>query len=439
MAGRSLPKWLNRGVESNRPQQRGRRFEFSQAHAVSVILCLAMIFTAERPITAHHVRHVCERFNEGLRVEYKSTFDASVRNQLPKIVSSFANSQGGVLVVGINALNGVPQPPFEGFAPPPREEFALTVENICLQNIHPPLIPRSQVVQSDVPDHVFLVIEVEESGEAPNAIENSKRVYVRTGSAANPYDLAEVELIIDLLKRRRDPLERRDSLLKFAEKRSSQTVRHDQPFVQISVCPTFPRSALCSSQEVWDFLRATQLNPATGLVDPNSLKRIPDGAAGLVYTSANLQHAPAKYVEIGRYGLLFAAVQFRAIPWNDIGDQSQQLYFADLFQTLLRLTVLAERFYFANGHRGSLLMNISLYHVQGLAMRFVTPGIFGDNPEDFRCYTDLVLAERLVTVDQIQSQRSNVLTEILSDLTWAFWQSNLDHPTAQLRALVERG
>jgi hypothetical protein len=397
-----------------------------------------MIFTAERPITAQHIRDVCARFNEGLRVEYKSTFDASVRNQLPKIVSSFANSQGGVLVVGISALNGVPQPPFDGFALPAREELPLTVENICLQNINPPVIPRSQLVQSDVPDHVFLVIEVEESSEAPHAIENSRRVYVRTGSAANPYDLAEVELIIDLLKRRREPLERRDRLLKLAEKRSNQTVRHDQSFVQISVCPTFPRSAICLSQEVWDFLRATQLNPATGLVNLNSMKRIPDGAAGLTYASANVQQPPAKYVEIGRYGLLFAAVQFRMIPWNDFGDQSQQLYFADLFQTLLRLTVLAGRFYVANGYRGSLLMNISLHHVQGQAMRFVAPDAFGDNPEDFRCFTDLVLAEREVTVDQIQAQRTNVLTELLSDLTWAFWQSNSGLPVGRLRQNVER-
>lgn len=397
-----------------------------------------MIFTGERPITVQHVRDVCARFNEGLRVEYKSTFDGSVRAQLPKIVSSFANSQGGVFVVGINALNGVPQLPFDGFIPPSREELPLTVENICLQNIHSPLIPRTQVVQSDVPGRIFLVIDVDESGEAPHAIENSRKVYVRTGSSANPYDLADVELIIDLLRRRRDPLERRDRLLKFAEKRSDQTVRHDQPFVQISVCPTFPRNTLCSSQEVWDFLRATQLNPETHLVDPNFMKRIPDGAAGLIHTGANLQQPPAKYVEIGRYGLLFAAVQFRVIPWNDFGDQSQQIYFADLFQTLLRLTFLAERFYVANGYRGSLLMNISLHHVQGQAMRFVAPDIFGDNPEEFRCYTNLVSAERLITVDQIQTQKANVLTEILSDLTWAFWQSNAELPVARLRQNVEQ-
>src|SRR6266478_5445515 len=146
-----------------------------------------MIFL-ERPITVQHIRDVCARFNEGLRVEYKSTFDASVRTQLPKIVSSFANSQGGVLVVGVHAVNRVPQFPIEVFAPSPREEFPLTVESICLQNIQLPVLPRTEVVQSDVANHVFLVIEVDESAEAQHAIENSATLYVRTGNASNPYD-----------------------------------------------------------------------------------------------------------------------------------------------------------------------------------------------------------------------------------------------------------
>jgi len=37
----------------------------------------------QRPITAAHVRDVCERFNEGLRVEYKRALDDSVRRVFP--------------------------------------------------------------------------------------------------------------------------------------------------------------------------------------------------------------------------------------------------------------------------------------------------------------------------------------------------------------------
>jgi hypothetical protein len=50
------------------------------------------------------------------------------------------------------------------------------------------------------------VIEVDESWEAPHAIENSKKVYVRTGNAANPYDFAQVDFVIELVRRRAEPL-----------------------------------------------------------------------------------------------------------------------------------------------------------------------------------------------------------------------------------------
>jgi hypothetical protein len=73
-------------------------------------------------------------------------------------------------------------------------------------------------------------------------------------------------------------------------------------------------------------------------------------------------------------------------------------------------------------------------------MRFVPSSPYAPaDPEDFRRFADDVTAERLLGVDELRSQRVDVLTEILSEITWAFWQSNQSHPTAQPRAEVERG
>src|SRR5580692_3357775 len=120
-----------------------------------------MLFT-HTPRVAEDIRSFCARFNEGLRVEYKANLDEAVRRALPKVISSFANSLGGVVVVGVNALNGVPQEPIEGFEPPVREELALTIENISLQNLHPPVIPRITEVPGDTPDRRFLVLEIDQ-------------------------------------------------------------------------------------------------------------------------------------------------------------------------------------------------------------------------------------------------------------------------------------
>jgi Putative DNA-binding domain len=220
-----------------------------------------MMLFPETPITVEHIRAFCAKFNEGYRVEYKRTFDANVREKIPKVLSSFANSHGGVLVIGVNTISGVAEPPFQGFQPLQPEEFPLTIENICLQNIYPPILPKTTVVQSDAPDHVFLVIEVDESAQTPHAIENSKRVYVRTGNAANPYDMAEVDLILELVKRRKEPFERRARLLGRAKKRFNThlDLKHTDragertnlgTLLQLSIGPRFPSRQLCSQESL---------------------------------------------------------------------------------------------------------------------------------------------------------------------------------------------
>jgi hypothetical protein len=384
----------------------------------------------ERPITLAHVRDFCGKFSEGLRVEYKRDFDANVREKLPKVVSSFANSHGGVLIVGVNTVNAEPLAPFEGFEPPARDELVLTVENICLQNINPPVFPRTTVVPSGVGNRVFLVIEVEESGETPHAIENSKKVYVRTGNAANPYDLADVELIIDLVKKRQAPLELRDRLEKSAERRAEKWVMSPQSYAQVTICPRFPRSALCTSEDVYDFVQNARYRGGD-FIDRNNLRRVPDGVAGHI---PNRAAAGAVYEEINRFGHLFARACFRKFPWEGQPDVLV-LSYGDLFHSLSKFLYCAESFYRATGFRGSVLAGVSLHNVSEQRMTFYRlGGIFFDDlsPNDFRCITEVVSTDRILEVDRIVADKLDVLIDILGELAWSFWQSPAEFPRVRL-------
>lgn len=384
----------------------------------------------ERPILVAHVRDFCARFNEGLRVEYKRDFDPSVREKLPKIVCSFANSHGGVLILGVRTVNGVPEAPFEGFEPQPREELPLTVENICLKNIYPPVLPRTSVVQSDVNDRIFLVIEVEESGEAPHAIENSTKVYVSTGNAANPYDLADVELILELVKRRKEPAELRDRLHAFAASRADKWVHGPLSYAEVTICPRFPRSALCPSDGVYKFTQDTRYRNAS-IIDPNYVFRVPDGVAG---RTPNRATTSAIYEEINRYGLLFVRTQFREMPWQ--GDDSQPvLIYGDLFHMLCKVLCCAHAFYSMTGFKGSVLSRVSLHNVDEKRMTFYRLGaVIAETAaaDDFRCIADVVSAERLVDTELIATNKLDVLTDILREICWSFWQSLEPFPRDRL-------
>src|SRR5439155_857222 len=135
-------------------------------------------------------------------------------------------------------------------------------------------------------------------------------------------------------QRRREPLERRDRLLTSAERRSdqAQAVPRNVPYLQVSVCPQFPRAPLCSSSNAWDFLLETT-HRGVGLIPANSMKRVPDGVASLTYSQA--PRVPAQYVELSKYGLLYAARLFSLFRE---GDGPEQLHFSGLLQILLRLT-----------------------------------------------------------------------------------------------------
>ena len=157
------------------------------------------------------------------------------------MISALANTLGGVAVIGVTTRNGIPLEPIEGFDTP-NEELPLVIEQICLQGINPPVLPKITQIASDTPGKCFLIIEVDSSTEAPHAIENSKRVYVRTGNAANPYDLADVDTIIERFTRRRGLEEFRTELIARQKARSKYSLSAgDKPKIAVSICPTFPQ------------------------------------------------------------------------------------------------------------------------------------------------------------------------------------------------------
>ena len=383
-----------------------------------------MLFV-ERPHTAQEIRNFCGRFNEGFRVEYKQEFDNNVRRNLPKIVSSFANSLGGVLVVGVRTDRGTPRPPIEGFEPPPREELALTVENICLQSIHPPVLPRSTVVPGDVQDRAFLVVEIDESWEAPHAIENSKKVYVRTGDASNPHELADVNLVIELVRRREGPLRLHQSLLAQARSHASIHVADGTCYAEISIGPAHPRRALCTLDQTWEFLyqnryRGGRFYPA------DTLRRVENGAAAFHRN---------EYGEVTKYGLVFGRKRIGTHTYEGAHPPVEYLVFADLFQLVLKNLVCAARFCESVGYRGNLLIEISIHNALRQKMPFLPQPEFFEL-DGFICFDNMVKSEQVVASERISERRGELLCELLGQVCWSFWQSLDRFPTEYLRQYV---
>lgn len=56
------------------------------------------------------------------------------------------------------------------------------------------------------------------------------------------------------------------------------------------------------------------------------------------------------------------------------------------------------------------------------------------SPNDFRCIAEIVSAERRIEVDRIATSKLDVLTDILGELAWSFWQSFAEFPRDRLNA-----
>jgi len=380
-----------------------------------------MLFRAT-PQNPADIRAFCAQFQEGIRVEYKSTFDENVRRALPKVVSSFANSLGGVLIVGVNAVDGVPQNPIQGFTPP-AEELPLTVENLCIQGMHPPVFPRTTVINSDVEGRVFLVIEVDESWEAPHAIENSKKVYVRTGNAASPYDIAEVDLVIELVRRRSEPGAVRNRMLERARHRAAQVITEADVHAEVNIGPTYPRRPLCTRDATWDFFSGQRYRNAH-FFPFTTVRRVEDGTASF---DRNEQ-----YGELSTVGMILGRQIMNP-------GEEQQFLIREPFHLLLKLLVFADRFFKSVQYRGDVEISLTLRNMRNERMVFIpvrTGEVLAE--DDYRSYENAVSGRHIIAAENLANERNQVLLSLIAQVCWSFWQSADAFPEDQLQQYVER-
>ncbi|MGA2204477.1 MAG: ATP-binding protein [Halobacteriota archaeon] len=248
-------------------------------------------------LTFDDVEDFCRRFHENIRVEYKSRFDDSVKNKLPKVLSSFANSYGGILIIGINAPAGVPQEPYEGIVFPEREP-GLTVQNICRDGIFPEIPLYTSLISSRVQGKAFLVVQVNESPKSPHAIENSTQVFVRSEGGTERTALADIARIERMLFRRADVSRRWNEF--FTQSWDfAQSVNMNQKYAyrEIRIGPLYPVEALMTREAIYDFLADPKRRVVAGF-HFGQLLRSPVGA--LIARDQNVE----RFLNIGGFGTL---------------------------------------------------------------------------------------------------------------------------------------
>ncbi len=196
-------------------------------------------------VTFEDVQTFCEQgLPEGTQIDYKREMPQKPED-LAKPIAAFANTSGGLILIGVDeAEDNFPKLPLEGF-----EKGRGTTERIfqiCRDSIYPSILPElSKVVDvPNSPDKQLLVIRIDQSPEAPHAITNSTKVYIRTGNVSKPEELGDIIRIESLFKQRRVAEEKRDAITKrFLDRSAKLFGPNNDVFFWcgiIQTLPTFP-------------------------------------------------------------------------------------------------------------------------------------------------------------------------------------------------------
>lgn len=170
-----------------------------------------MIF--KKPLEKITYKDVVDFCNSEIRenevLDYKEEFPA----KLEKIIAAYANTYGGLVIIGVEDNDGKPVKKPLGIKYVKGLEEKVT--QIILSNITPPLFPEIHFVKPKN-GKTFLLIQVAQSSNTPHSIANNTKVYLRTGSITKPERLADLNELHWLSRNRENSVYFRSDLISAA-------------------------------------------------------------------------------------------------------------------------------------------------------------------------------------------------------------------------------
>lgn len=202
-----------------------------------------------------------EKARENIRLDFKSQTLGT--DKMLKMVSSFANTYGGHLVIGATESNGV----IDGL-PGTTEEpnFDQQLTQICAGLLSPPLQPLvSPPIRSPLDlQKVCYVVRVEMSDLAPHFIERRKGFYVRTNDHSSQFEpkLGSYEELQHLQHRRQHLVSKREQMVAQFDRVSIELLNSWPGELAgaaiLSISPSYP-SSLVNEVELADVVGASRL------------------------------------------------------------------------------------------------------------------------------------------------------------------------------------
>jgi len=366
-------------------------------------------------VTFDDVAAFCARFPEGVRVEYKRE-----PVHIDKVVASLANTVGGFYVIGVRTdAKNMPVLPIEGM--PSRPGIEEQVVQTAQTAIYPAITPAVRVLDvPGKPGNVIAVVKVPESVEAPHAVDDATRVYVRVVSTTSPYHLADVDRIDYLLRRRHEPERRREEILAQMAERSgyaSQAMR-----VRVSVAPVYPRGVLLPMDRLLE--RAEALKATRSVELARDFRIVHNGIRSVGANRGQREW----HFEADTHGVVF--FEEPAVPRGQPEDwmTKEKVPFVNLFEfTTPICQVLNTAAYLLAGAATNLMVRCDVFGFRGVGFIYARPDARlnfidggGAIANAHRCDDAHISVSTMAVLETLADRRVEVVSELLRDVLYAF-------------------
>lgn len=361
----------------------------------------------------------CEQgLPESINLDYKLQITAP--EKLAKTVSSFANTFGGLIVLGVDEDSASkPKPPFEGLQFEPKLEER--VWSILMEHVYPPAFPEVHVCAPENA-RTFVLIRVAQSATTPHAIRHNTAVYLRTGNISKPElleRLATTDEISWLRERRRLSDELKNRITgrfdeRFEALRRLRGLKTDKSRLHVWFGPKFPVLPLVSVEELAELRRSLKLHADRSSDD------IPVHE-GLVRAYVSKDDVDT-LTETNVFGFTFEAAQLHAMMNTDL----KLVFLSLIIDTITDVARFGQRFLSKLGYWGVCEFNVSVRGVLGMSLR-----PFGDM---YFMYPKTQLDDRVDLSRDVPSSTwtddehlADVIVQSAIAIAWSFgWQIKAD-------------
>ena len=349
-------------------------------------------------------------------------------------MSSFANTFGGIFVIGVEAdkktnkviaIDGIPNP----------GGLEEKIQQSALTGIYPAVIP--EVIIREVPDtdNVVVIVRIDESLQAPHTIEKSTRVYIRTGSISHPYKLSEIDRIEYLLKRREDSQIVTRQILERTEERIESFFTTDRPNLTVIARPVFPYQPVIATTEINNFAGREKAGGyhVTGV------------AGGLVAFMAKDHGSDYDYWEFNEHGIVYHRWTLERMTLEFANTKSRApLNFYSLIWRIGGLIKRAHSFYTQCEYLGNIEIKVQLRQMfeeklnfYNVHMSVLNRPATGNSHIQQQCIDSEVIASMQCFPRDLATKEKfiDIVNQLAGQLLWAF---NIDTSPTASKNLVKR-